>query len=213
MKLENNQIREEELERVEEAVFVIDMINGFVKFGKMSAPTIMRVVPFQQEILEESENKPNSINVFGDDDHSNESVEFMTYNEHAHNDEEKKVISELERYKNNGLEFKKNSTNLIFAPGFMQFLDKLTNLKKVYIVGCLSEFCVEDFVRAIKCYFNQNNRNIEVCVYANGIDTFNAPGHVADKVTDNALNTMESNGIKILKRVRKLNKEGDGIYE
>ena len=50
-------------------------------------------------------------------------------------------------------------------------------------------------------------------MYANGIDTFNAPGHVADKVTDNALNTMESNGIKILKRVRKLNKEGDGIYE
>lgn len=213
MKLENNQIREEELERVEEAVFVIDMINGFVKFGPLAAPSIMRVVPFQQEILEESENKPNSINVFGDDDHGNNAREFLTYGSHANNDEEKKVIYELERYKASGLEFKKNSVNLMLAPGFISFLDKLKNLKKVYIMGCLSEVCVSRFTYTINEYFDETNRDVEVCVYANGIDTNNAPGHNADEVTETSLQDMKMNGVKVLKRTRKLNKVGDGINE
>lgn len=211
MKLENNQIREEELERVEEAVFVIDMINGFVKFGPLAAPSIMRVVPFQQEILEESENKPNSINVFGDDDHGNNAREFLAYGPHANNKEEIKVISELERYKASGLEFKKNSVNLMLAPGVISFLDKLKNLKKVYIMGCLSEVCVSRFTYTINEYFDETNRNVDVCVYANGIDTYNAPCHNADEITDDVLKKMESKKIKVLRR--KINNKGDGIYE
>ncbi len=223
MKLENNQIKEDELERVEEAVFVIDMINGFVKFGPLAAPSIMRVVPFQQEILEESENKPNSINVFGDDEHGNNAREFLAYGPHANNKEEIKVISELERYKASGLEFKKNCTNLMLAPGVIQLLEKLKNLKKVYIMGCLSEVCVSRFTYTINEYFDQTNRDVEVCVYANGIDTYDAPDHNADEVTNEVLKKMESeekeaekkgaNRIKVLRRKRKINKKGDGIYE
>lgn len=207
MKLENNQIREEELERVEEVVFVIDMINGFVKFGPLAAPSIMRVVPFQREILEESENKPNSINVFGDDEHCNNAREFLAYGPHADNDEEKKVIYELERYKASGLEFKKNSVNLMLAPGVISFLDKLKNLKKVYIVGCLSEVCVSRFTYTINEYFDETNRDVDVCVYANGIDTYDAPNHNADEVTENVLKEMEAKKIKVLRR--KINKEGE----
>ena len=214
MKLENNQIREEELERVEEAVFVIDMINGFVKFGPLAAPSIMRVVPFQQEILEESENKPNSINVFGDDEHTKDSVEFNTFGIHAvKGDNETKIITELDRWFKTGLEFKKNSTNLMFAPGVITLLEKLRNLKKVYIVGCLSEVCVKNFAISLRNYFDEVNRNIDVNVYKYGIDTYDAPGHNADEVTETSLQDMKINGVKVLKRTRKLNKVGDGINE
>lgn len=212
MKLENNQIREEDIERIEEIVFVIDMINGFVKFGPLAAPSIMRVVPFQQEILEESENKPNSINVFGNDDHGTNAREFSVYGEHANNREEKEVIPELASYKKNGLEFKKNSINLMLAPGVIPFLKKIKNLKRVYVIGCLSEVCVKRFLYTINEYFDQEEQNIDVFVYENGIDTYDAPGHNADKVTEDVLNEIESiykpkentTGIKVLRRKRRI---------
>ena len=210
MKIENNQIREEDLERVEELLIDIDMINGFVLEGALASPSIMRIVPFQKELLEESENKVNSVNVFGNDLHTKTSVEFNTFGIHAVKDsDEAKIIPELDKWLRNGLEFKKNSTNLMFAPGVTSLFEKLKNLKKIYVIGCLSEVCVKNFAISARNYFDQVNRNIEIYVYRNGIDTYNAPGHDADEVTEMALQDMEMNGVKVLRRKRKINEGGD----
>ena len=45
----NNDI--EKLKRVRELLVTIDMVNGFVKEGSLAAPSIMRVVPRQVELL------------------------------------------------------------------------------------------------------------------------------------------------------------------
>ena len=67
-------------------------------------------------------------------------------------------------------------------------------------MGCLSEVCVRNGGVSLRNYFDQNNRNVDVLVYADAIDTYDAPGHNAEEVTEQALKDMEANGIKVLGR-------------
>ena len=49
-------------------------------------------------------------------------------------------------------------------------------------------------------YFDQNNKDIDIYVAEDAIDTYDAPGHNAEEVTEQALKDMEANGIKVLGR-------------
>ena len=69
-------------------------------------------------------------------------------------------------------------------------------------MGCLSEICVTNGGIGLRTFFDQNNMDVEVCVYADAIDTYDAPGHNADQVTEQALKMMEANGIKVLRKER-----------
>ena len=67
MKTINNDI--ERLTRARELIITIDMINGFVKEGALAAPSIMRVVPRQIELLDKAINDKNTGLVFIRDSH------------------------------------------------------------------------------------------------------------------------------------------------
>ena len=67
-------------------------------------------------------------------------------------------------------------------------------------MGCLAEICVENGAISLRTFFDQFNKNVEVCVYEDAIDTYNAPGHDREEVIKDALNKMEANGIKILRK-------------
>ena len=47
---------------------------------------------------------------------------------------------------------------------------------------------------------DQVNRDVEVGVYADAIDTFDVPGHNAEEVTARALADMEANGVKVYRK-------------
>ena len=98
--------------------------------------------------------------------------------------------------------FYKNCTNLIFAPGLQEYLKGLPKLERVRLMGCLSEICVTNGGIGLRTFFDQNDMDVEVCVHADAIDTYDAPGHDADLVTEQALKMMESNGIKVLRKER-----------
>lgn len=199
MKTINNKI--EYLKNVKELLITIDMVNGFVKEGNLAAPNIMRIVPTQKEILDDAIINHNIGMIFIRDSHKIDSVEFKTYGIHClENTKETEVIDELKEYEKYALTYKKNSTNLIFAPNIQNDLMKFKNLKKVILMGCLSEICVKNGAIGLKTYFDQMNKDIEVCVYENAIDTFEAPNHNADTITKQALNDMKNNGIKILRK-------------
>ena len=201
MKIKNKEQRKEELERIQELLITIDMVNGFVKEGSLAAPSIMRVVPTQQILLQEYEQNPNAANVFVRDVHSENSVEFNTFGRHCvRGTGEELIIPELEEWYQNGFDFEKNSTNFVLAPGVLDFFSQLPNLQKVMYQGCLSEVCVENAAITSKNYFDQVNRAIEVGVYENAIDTFDAPGHNADEVTQQALANMEANGVVVCRK-------------
>lgn len=201
MKTFNNNI--EKLRGVRELLITIDMVNGFIKEGALAAPSIMRIVPKQIELLEGAINDKNTGMIFIRDSHPQDAVEFKTYPFHCiRGTYETEVIDELKKYEKYGLTYLKNSTNLIFALGMQQDLVKFYNLEKVMITGCLSEVCVENGAIGLRTFFDQINKDVEVYVHSDAIDTFDAPGHDADKVTDEALKRMEANGIKVLGRRR-----------
>lgn len=199
MKTINNNI--ERLRRVKELLITIDMVNGFVKEGSLAAPSIMRVVPRQVELLDEAMNDKDTGMVFIRDSHPTDAVEFKTFGVHClEGTKETEVIDELKVYEPYALEYLKNSTNLMFALGMQQDLLNFYNLERIRLMGCLSEVCVENGAIGLRTFFDQVNREVEICVHADAIDTFNAPGHDANMVTKEAIKRMEANGIKVLGR-------------
>lgn len=201
MKIRNNEQRKEELERIKELLITIDMVNGFVKCGNLASPSIMRIVPRQQELLEKYEQNNESANVFVRDVHDANSIEFNTFGKHCiRGNGEELIIPELEKWYKNGYDFEKNSTNFVLAPGVIQFFEKLPNLVRVKYQGCLSEVCVKNAAITLRNYFDQVNRDIEVGVYEDAIDTYDAPSHNADEVTEAAIEDMKANGVKIYRK-------------
>ena len=197
MKTSNNEIQF--LKDARDLLICIDMVNGFVKEGVLAAPSIMRVVPRQKELLKEALESDDAGIIFIRDSHPVNAAEFATFPPHCiEGSEESEVIDELKEYEKYSLEYLKNSTNLMFAPRLMEDLMKFDKLTRIRVMGCLSEICVENGAIGLKTFFNQMNRNVEVCVHSDAIDTFDAPGHEADIVTNQALERMQANGIKVL---------------
>lgn len=197
MKTFNNDI--EKLTRARELLITIDMVNGFVKEGALAAPSIMRIVPRQLELLEDAINNNDTGLIFIRDSHPVDAVEFKIYGVHCiEESKETELIDELKEYEPYALEYLKNSTNLIFATGLQQDLIRFYNLERIRLMGCLSEVCVENGAIGLRTFFDQINRDVEVCVHSDAIDTFNAPGHDADMINEDAIKKMQANGIKIL---------------
>ncbi|MBQ8219063.1 MAG: cysteine hydrolase [Bacilli bacterium] len=191
----------EDLQKIKELLIVIDMVNGFVKEGALAAPSIMRIVPRQIHLLDEALVNDDMGIVFIRDNHNEDAIEFKTYGPHCINDTfETELISELKKYEPYSYEYLKNSTNLIFAKGLQDDLLKLSNLEKIYLMGCLSDVCVLNGAIGLRTYFDELNKDIEILVYEDAIDTYNAPNHDADKVNEISLEQMKTNGIKILRR-------------
>lgn len=197
MKTINNDI--ERLKSVKELIITIDMINGFVKKGNLAAPSIMRIVPRQVDILNRTINSTNKGIIFIRDSHPKDATEFKTYGRHCiKGTKETELIDELKVFEPYALEYLKNSTNLMFAPHFRDDLLKFYRLEKIRLMGCLSDVCILNGAIGLKTFLDQMNMNTEVCVYRDAIDTYDAPGHNADMVNEEALKLMKSNGIKIL---------------
>ena len=193
-------MRKEE-KRIKDLAINIDMVNGFVKEGTLAAPSIMRVVKRQQEILEEYKNAEDKGIIFIRDEHTKDAVEFKTFPEHClKGSKESELIDELKEYYKGAYDFGKNSTNFVFADGFQEQINKFTNLETVTLMGCLSEVCVKNGGITLRNYFDQNDRNVDIYVAADAIDTYDVPGHNAEEVTERALADMQGNGIKILER-------------
>ena len=193
----------EYLKQLKELYIVIDMINGFVKEGKMAAPSVMRRVSTQYKILEDASKKYENGIVFVRDSHKIYSQEFKTYAEHClENTWESEVIDELQKFVPGSIQYLKNNTNFIFAPDVQQDLLAAEKLKSIKVMGCLSDYCAKDAAIGLRCFLDQYNKDIEVCVYEDAIDTFDAPGHNADEINKISVDEMRSRGIKILRKER-----------
>ena len=186
------------LKQMKELLITIDMVNGFVKEVVLAAGSIARIIPRQQELLDEAL-KNNTGLIFIRDSHPANAEEFKTYPVHClEGGRESMLVDELKKYEDQGITYLKNSTSLLFAPNIQEDLLKMKELQKVRVMGCLSEVCVQNGSIDLKNFFNQYNKDIDIIVHADAIDTYDSIGHNRNKVTDNALKTMASNGIKIL---------------
>jgi len=188
------------IREMEELVFQIDMNNGFCEKGKLADPTIKRIVPSIIKIVRGVLQKPKSGYVVINDRHTLDSTELKRYLEHCHTEQESKTIKELQVYEEYAdRTFYKNSTCALFAPGMMEMLMEMVNLKRVILVGCCTDICIQNFAIALRNFFDELNMAVEIIVPKNAVETYDIP-NVHDREENNAraFIVMELAGIKLV---------------
>lgn len=186
------------LEEVESLVIVVDMVNGFVKVGPMSTPYMKALIPEIGRIIK-SHLKPKRKVAFVKEDHDENCTEFNKFPGHCKKwTYEAKIIDEYEEYLDESLIFNKNSTSAIFAPGFLDTIREMKNLKRVIIVGGCTDICSMNVAIPLMNYFDQINKDVEIIVPKNANDTYDAPNHNRDEYNEMAYKFMSQAGIKVV---------------
>lgn len=176
-------------------VFVVDMINGFIKEGNLHDSSIKEIINPIKQVLD---NQMNS--VFICDSHNLNAREFANYPIHCvEGTDESNVVKELSKYVQNIVY--KNSTNAFHAPGFQDELSTyLTAYDDYVIVGCCSDICILQFALTFQGFLNEHNMdNKRIIVPANMIETFHIEGsHDQRKMNECACNLMQAAGIHVV---------------
>ncbi len=185
-------------EELEELLIVVDMVNGFVREGVMSSKNIEHIIPRIKELIEKTREKEEGV-MFIKDTHYEDSLEFKKFPPHCiKGTSESELVSELRPYEKEAMVYEKNSTSTIFAPGFMDDIEKMKKLREVIVTGCCTDICVLNLVIPLTNYFDQNNRDVSIKVYEDAVETFDAPNHSAKEYNEMSLKLMRQAGIKVL---------------
>lgn len=187
-------------DEIESLVIVVDMVNGFVKVGPMSTPYMKALIPEISKIIK-SHKRPKRKVAFVKEDHDEDCTEFKKFPGHCKKgDYEAQIIEEYDEYLNESLIYNKNSTSAIFAPGFLEDIRKMKNLKRIIIVGGCTDICSMNVAIPLINYFDQINKEVEIILPKNANDTYDAPNHNRDEYNEMAYKFMMQAGIKVVDR-------------
>lgn len=185
-------------EELQELLIVVDMINGFIKEGNMADPTINHITPKIIKLIEKFIENGEGI-AFIRDAHKIDATEFKKFLIHClEGTSESELIDELKPYEEYGITYKKNSTSTMFAQNFMTDLEKMKKLRKVIVTGCCTDICIMNLVIPLINYFDEQNRDVEVIVQTDAVETYNAPNHNREEYNEMALKLMKQAGGKLI---------------
>mgnify|MGYP002767327593 FL=1 len=184
-------------EELTKLLVVVDMVNGFIKEGKMSDKDINHITPRIKSLVESFLSDEEGV-AFIKDTHEVNSTEFKKYPPHClKGTSESELISELSSYEQKSLSYEKNSTSTIFAKNFMRDIERMESLKEVIITGCCTDICVMNLAIPLVNYFDEENRDVRVLVPQNTVETFNSNIHNRDEYNSMALKLMKNQGIGV----------------
>lgn len=192
------------LDKDKTALFVIDMVNGFVNTGALASSRVAVIV---ENIAELNKKMKGYKKVFFLDSHSEDSEEFHSFPPHCiRGGEEAELIPELKTEDSRGEEtyyIEKNSTNGFHAEGFKEWIKKYEDAVDNYIVtGCVTDICVLQFSLTLKSYFNEKNKEKRIIIPANAVETYDGGTHDGDLINLFALYNMHVSGIEIVDRIK-----------
>ena len=188
-----------ELEKIEKLLINVDMVNGFVKQGGMADSYIQHIIPENIKLMEQVKKSKNQIIAIIKDTHKKQCREFKRYPEHCvEGTNESELISELQEFEEGALVYKKNSTSTIYAPKFLEDIDKMINLKEVTIIGCRTDICIINLAIPLQNYFDQQDRNVLITIPTKAVETYDAPNHNRDEYNEMAFKLMKQAGIKLI---------------
>ena len=185
-------------------LFIIDMNNGFAKSGPLSSKRVEKLIPSIVEDVEIFNSFNNPIIAFTDS-HKKECLEFKSYPIHClENSYESEIVDEIKQF-NDIMIIKKSSTNAFLEEETKKYIDSFVRdgYKNFVLCGCITEVCVKQFAQTLKAYLNVINKDINVIVPINSVDTYDSPEHNADIINLFSLYEMNSCGIKIVKNIIK----------
>lgn len=202
-------MEKKKLEDFKKCVFNIDMVEGFVNIGPMSNKQYNLLVPAQRMVMDDIRRDGELITFIGEA-HAEDASEFKSYPPHCiEGTKEAEFISYFQDYLNyvNTLVYRKNSINGMLNPKLLEDLKKMKNLKEVIFTGVCEDLCVMDFARTFARYMDELNRQVDMFLLANAVDTFDAEYHNRDHWKSVAREVMESAGIKYVENFEELKKE------
>lgn len=191
-----------DLEKIKKLLIVVDMVNGFVKKGALADPYIQHIVPEIERLVNSFIGDEEAEVAFIKDAHHPNSLEFTKFPVHClEGTYESELIDELKPYEGERT-YSKNSRSFMFAPGFMSDLDKMKALREIVITGCCLDLCDLDGALPLINYLDQQDRDVDVIVPTDAVETYDGPGHNREEYRRMALTLMKQEGIKVVDTYR-----------
>lgn len=176
------------------ALIVVDVINGFTTVGALSSERVANVIGKVGKLMRSAIERNVNV-VFFADSHTKDSTEFKSFPPHClANTTESEVVEELKAIGHYTL-IEKNSTNGYHAPKFKQYLKDNPNVKNYIVCGDCTDICVLNLCLSLKTAFDQDNKECNVVVPIQCVETFDAPYHPAELMNVMAFKLLETNGI------------------
>ena len=168
-------------------ILVVDMLNGFHNMGNLANPRTASIIPNIRELLERKMKEGGYRVVFLNDNHLSDDKEFEMFPPHCvEGTEETNVVAELQEFcdmGNNTVYPKKRYSG--FFQTYLEGLLVFERPEEVIVVGVCTDICVLHTVADLR------NRDYQVIVPADCVETFDAPNHNAGDENGWALGHMQ----------------------
>ena len=180
-------------------LIIVDMVNGFINEGALADAGISKIIPEIVRLANRFIADGNPVIAFRDC-HTADSPELENFPAHCiQGTSEAELVDELKAIQNKFVVLGKNSTSGFFAPGFMEIINGMQELKEVVITGCCTDICILNLAIPLKNYFNQTDKKIDVIVPKNAVETYNIPAvHEREEWNAMAFRFMAQAGVKLI---------------
>ncbi len=122
-------------------VIVVDMLNGFLKEGKLANPGARWVIPNIVDLLQRKVHEDWKV-IFVADNHVEGDLEFLMFPEHCvRGTEETLIIDELRKFRNDYNYVPKTRYSAFFRTSLESILEN-ENPQEVIVVGIYADICV-----------------------------------------------------------------------
>lgn len=187
------------MKKIKRVLVVTDVQIGFIMKGVLANKGLIRIVPEIIRLIVEDFNEVEDEIIFLLDTHDKNAVEFLRFNGEEHcveNEEESKIVPQLEPYIKGKKVFRKNSTMVYALNEYRDFLDDNPEIVEMVFVGLLLDMCAFDAAYPTKKHFEQQNRNVRIIVPQNAVATYSWPGHDENQMTEIANIMLNQAGIE-----------------
>ncbi len=183
-------------EKGKTALVIMDMVNGFVREGKMRNPLAEDLIEPIVGLMRECKKRGFPILAFGDM-HQEDSPEFSVYEKHCvQESSQTEVVSEIRR--EGGYELiHKNSTNGFLEEAFQEWMKAHSDIDSFIVVGVCTDICVMQFCLTLKAWFNKQDKASRILVPLDGVETYDVRMHNITLTNTMAAYFMEESGIEV----------------
>lgn len=158
-----------------DVTIVIDVENGFCKFGNLASPRCDAAIPQIKRVIEDRARAGDQI-FFTADTHDPNDREFEIFPVHCvRGTPEAEIVPELQPLLSDATLIRKRRYSAFFETDLESRL-KAIKPNQVRVVGVCTDICVMHTVADLR------NRDYRVVVPAEAVATFDAPGHPGDQV-------------------------------
>lgn len=181
-------------------LIIVDAVNGFIREGAMSDRQIESIIPPITELMKKCKSVNIPIIAFADC-HSENCAEFASFPVHCvDGTHEAEIVDEIKTEGGYTL-IKKNSTSGYHENDFIKYLQENPDTDTFIVVGDCTDICVMQLCLAIKTSFTAQNKNVNIIVPANCVETYDAPAHGSDFANIAAYTLMSGSGIKFVSEI------------